>query len=114
MSGLFAGSSLERPVTCEVCHQSLDDCTCPRNADGNVCRPKDQIARLRLERRRGKSVTVIADLDPVATDLKGLAKILRSTCGSGGSVTDAGIEIQGDHRTTCGELLRGRGFTVRG
>ncbi len=114
MSGLFSGTPLERPVSCERCQLPLDSCPCPRDASGAVCLPKDQPARVRREKRRGKYVTVIAGLDPDATDLNALAKELRSSLGSGGTVTKSGeIELQGDHRDKMVELLKKRGYPAK-
>jgi translation initiation factor 1 len=61
--------------------------------------------------RRGKTVTVIrglpgADLAATATDLKKL-------CGSGGSVKDGAVEIQGDHREKIVARLRAQGHQVK-
>ncbi len=56
--------------------------------------PKPQI---RLEKRAGKYVTVIAGLHTYGSDrLNTIAKELKSLCGSGGTVKDGVIEIQGD------------------
>ena len=46
--------------------------------------------------RRGKTVTIITGLPPA--DLAGVAKELKRLCGSGGSVKDGAVEIQGDQR----------------
>lgn len=113
MSGLFDGSKLQRPVTCPACDIAREDCTCPRNAQGQLCRPADQDARVRREKRRGKWVTVVTGLDPTATDLKQLAKQLKATCSAGGSITDDGIEVQGDHRDRIVDLLKGKGYPAK-
>jgi len=114
MSGLFAGTPLERPVTCEACEQPLDECTCPRDAAGRVVAPRDQTAVVRTERRnRGKTVTTVAGLDPVASDLEAIVKDLRGRCASGGSVTDGVIVVQGDHRDVVTKMLRDLGYAVR-
>lgn len=72
------------------------------------------IARLRLEQRRGKPVTVAAleGLDPEA--LRALGKELKSRCGSGGTVKDNAVELQGDHRETLRLYLPTRGLRVKG
>lgn len=104
MSGLFAGSSLERPVTCERCAQPLASCSCPRDRkSGRLLDPKDQPVRVRREKRNGKVVTVIVGFAPRSDrtdDLPALLKHFRTTLGAGGSYskTDASIELQGDHR----------------
>ena len=114
MSGLFAGTPLERPVTCAVCEKPLDECHCPRDAEGNVLLPKDQTAVVRHERRsKGKTVTLVTGLDPVASDLRELLKTLKTRCGSGGTVRDGVIEIQGDHCQVVGDTLAEAGYRVR-
>jgi len=113
MAGLFDGTSLERPVTCEVCGQALDACTCPRDGSGRVCRPQDQPARVQREKRRGKWVTVVSGLDADATDLKGMLKRFRQACSAGGKVTADGVELQGDHREQILEALRAAGYPAK-
>ena len=114
MSGLFAGTPLERPVTCEQCEKTLDECTCPRDGDGRVLMPSKQHARVRREKRRkGKVVTAVSGLDPVASDLDALVKELKTKCGAGGTTTDEGIEIQGDHRDAVADVLRAAGYPVK-
>jgi len=67
MSGLFDGTPLERPITCELCKRPLADCACPRSESGVVLLPKGQPVRVgREKRRKGKTVTIITGLDHVA------------------------------------------------
>src|SRR5262245_47783205 len=99
MSGLFAGTKWERPATCEQCAKPRTECTCPRNAAGELCLPKDQPVRVSRERRGGgKMVTIVSGLDAKATDLGGLLKRFRGEFGTGGTIADGRIELQGDHR----------------
>jgi len=111
--GLFDGTSLERPVTCDRCDKPLKDCACPRNAAGQVCEAKDQPARVRREKRRGQWITVVYQLDPVATDLKILLKSLKKACAAGGSVNDDGVEIQGDHKDKVLKHLLKLGYAAK-
>ena len=54
-------------------------------------------ARIRLERRAsGRVVTVIAGVPGRASEVEALAKLLKARCGTGGSVKDLDIELQGD------------------
>jgi len=54
--------------------------------------------KIRLERRRGKYVTVIAGLVSYGEPrMKRIAKELRSLCGAGGTVKNGNVEIQGDN-----------------
>lgn len=48
--------------------------------------------------RKGKGVTLISGLPSNESELKSLAKQLKALCGSGGTVKNGVIEIQGDHR----------------
>jgi len=81
--GLFDGTSLERPVTCDACGKALARCACPRDAAGDLCTPKHQDARVRRDKRRGKWTTVVAGLDPQATDLKALTRQLKAKHAAG-------------------------------
>lgn len=115
MPGLFYGTPLERPVTCERCERPMAECTCPRSADGAIRLPKDQPARVQRQTagRGGKTVTVITGLDPVATDLAALLKDLRSALGTGGTVKNGVIELQGDHRERTLAHLKALGYPAK-
>ncbi len=111
--GLFDGTSLEQPVTCEHCNAELSACTCPRDASGCVCPPSAQSPRVRREKRRGKWCTIIAGLDPVATDRKALLKQLRTALGTGGGVSDDEVVLQGDHRDAVVQRLCELGYSAK-
>jgi len=114
MAGLFDGTPLERPVTCEACGQALADCRCPRDASGRLLPPVRQTARIRLEKRSGgKWVTLVAGLDPSASNLGELLRQFKHRCAAGGAVQDGVILIQGDHREAAGELLAAAGYRVK-
>ncbi|MEM8738912.1 MAG: translation initiation factor [Planctomycetota bacterium] len=113
MAGLFDGTPLERAVTCGVCGTAEADCGCPRDADGAVCRPADQAARVRRERRRGKWVTVVSGLDPAASDRAALLREAKKLCSAGGAATADGFEVQGDHRDRLVAVLRERGYPAK-
>jgi len=111
--GLFDGTPLEQPVTCERCGKPLAECACPRGRSGAVVTPGDQPARVRREKRRGKWTTVAYQLDPAATDLPAMLKGFKTRFGAGGKVTDDGFEIQGDHREAVLEELKRLGYPVK-
>ena len=114
MAGLFDGTSLQRPVTCEVCEKPLADCQCPRDASGRVLLPCQQTAVIRLEKRPGgKIVTVVGGLDAKASRLDNLLKQLKNRCAAGGTVQDGLLLIQGDHRDAVSEILRTAGYSVK-
>ena len=113
MSGLFAGTPWERPVTCQRCEKALDQCACPRDSRGQLKPPRDQPARVRREKRGGKIVTVVTGLDPVASDLPGLLKRFKSLCAAGGTLRDRSIEIQGDQRDKLVATLCDMGYPAK-
>lgn len=103
MSGLFAGTPLQQPVTCECCGKPHATCVCPRGRDGKVLRPQDQQISVRREKRGGKLVTVLtgfAPRSPRTDDLPTLLSDLKKKLATGGKVdSNSGeIELQGDHR----------------
>jgi translation initiation factor 1 len=63
--------------------------------------------------RAGKGVTVITGLPLTAATLAALASELKRLCGSGGTVKDGSIEIQGEHRDRLVAELSRRGFAAR-
>jgi translation initiation factor 1 len=65
------------------------------------------------KRRRGKTVTVISGFALSQDDLKTLTKTLKTFCGSGGTIKDDQIEIQGDHREKIAEKLDALGYKVK-
>lgn len=77
--------------------------------------PSDGFARVRRETkgRKGKGVIVISGLGIDTKALKELAKKLKKTCGTGGSVVDETIEVQGDKRDVIQQVLEKAGFKVK-
>lgn len=77
--------------------------------------PSDGFAKVRRETkgRKGKGVVTISGLGLNATELKALAKKLKKTCGSGGSVVGETIEVQGDKREQIQQVLEKSGFKVK-
>jgi translation initiation factor 1 len=75
----------------------------------------DGIVRVRRETggRGGKTVTTVQGVPVLEAALKELAGELKRLCGTGGTVKDRVIEIQGDHRDTIVTALQQRGFTVK-
>jgi translation initiation factor 1 len=119
MGRLFARTPWDRPPTCERCGKLEPECTCPPPGAAAVAEPVridpgSQTARLRLEKRsRGKLVTLVTNLDPAGNDLAALAAQLKSKCGTGGTVKDAAIELQGDQVATAEQVLQGLGYKTR-
>ena len=97
---------------CPDCGMPTADCVCRRT---DPVRKGDGIVRLWRETkgRKGKGVTLITGLSLPDDELLKLASDLKQRCGSGGTVRDGVIEIQGDHRDILLEELRKRGHTVK-
>lgn len=77
--------------------------------------PQQQTVYLHRESkgRGGKTVTLVKNLSLSPKDMKFLAKKLKSICGSGGTVKDNQIEIQGEHREKIAEALKKMGYKVK-
>ena len=75
----------------------------------------DGYVRVRREGkgRRGKTVTTISGLGLGSVELRALASELKRKCGTGGTVIDVVIEIQGDHVDRVVDELTGRGYRVK-
>ncbi len=99
---------------CRGCGQPERGCTCGEAASEAV--PSRPVAKLRTEKkgRGGKTVTVVFGLPNNAAFLKELSQDLKRACGTGGTATDEGVELQGDLRERVRELLVARGFLVKG
>ncbi len=77
--------------------------------------PQQQTAYLHRESkgRGGKAVTLVKNLTLSPADMKTLAKKLKATCGSGGTVKGSIIEIQGEHREKIAVALAKMGYKVK-
>ena len=103
--------STEQGRMCPDCRQPLTDCRC-----GEAQAPAgDGVVRISRETkgRKGKGVTLITGIPLAGAELKAYAKLLKACCGTGGTVKDGVVEIQGDQRDTLVLLLREKGWTVK-
>jgi translation initiation factor 1 len=99
--------STEGGRMCPDCRRPSMQCTCKAKAapvgDGVV-----RVSR-QTKGRGGKSVTLVKGLALDAAALALLGKQLRTACGSGGTVKDGVIEVQGNHCDLVMETLRAHG-----
>jgi translation initiation factor 1 len=74
--------------------------------------PAEQPLRVMLEtkHRAGKTVTIVYGFVGTEEDMNGLGKALKNHCGTGGSVKDGEIIIQGDHRQKVFQFLKQKGY----
>jgi translation initiation factor 1 len=63
--------------------------------------------------RGGKAVTLVKGLVLDGPALAKLAQQIKAACGSGGTVKDGVIEVQGEHRDRVIELLAAQGYAVK-
>jgi translation initiation factor 1 len=101
---------------CPRCGWPEANCQCSSNRSASEPLPSRIVAKLRMEKkgRGGKMVTVIDGLPRNDAFLKELAQELKRTCGTGGTVTDGGIELHGDLRDRLREVLAQKGLAVKG
>ncbi len=79
----------------------------PQQSDGVV-----RVSR-QTKGRKGSGVCLITGMDLGEAELKKLAKQLKKKCGSGGTVKNGVIEIQGDHREVLVDALIMLGFRAK-
>jgi len=74
---------------------------------------KQQRLRVRLDTRQraGKAVTLVEGFDGKKEDLEDLGKKLKTHCGTGGSVKDGEIIVQGDQRDRITQWLLNNGYS---
>ena len=100
---------------CPSCGKPKTNCECWEKQSQKIDRSGDGIVRVSRETkgRKGKGVTIISGIQMTEKDLKALAKELKKKCGTGGTVREGKIEIQGEHRDRLVELLTKKGYTVK-
>lgn len=105
--------STEAGRICPQCRRPVAQCVCRAQARAQPA--GDGVARVRLETkgRKGKGVTVVWGVPVDEAGLQQLGKQLKAACGTGGTVKDGQIEVQGDHVAQVMETLRQRGYQVR-
>lgn len=90
----------------------------PKKAKKQTQQPKqknDGVVRVGRETkgRKGAGVTIITGIPSHPEGLKQIAKELKQKCGTGGTVKNGVIEIQGDQRDLLAKELSTRGYTVK-
>lgn len=105
--------SCESGRVCPECREPMASCLCRQKS--KAAPAGDGIVRVGRETkgRKGKGVTLIRGVPLPVDELKKLAKELKQKCGTGGTLKDGVIEIQGDHRDSLIDLLEAKGWTVK-
>jgi translation initiation factor 1 len=101
---------------CPVCGWPQRDCQCSGRRAASEPVPSRPVAKLRVEKsgRSGKTVTVVYGLPQNAAFLRELGQDLKRACGTGGTTTDDGVELQGDLRDRVRDALTRKGYIVKG
>jgi translation initiation factor 1 len=99
---------------CPKCGWPAGDCHCSSQRDEPVPERLSAVLRLEKKGRGGKSVTVVSGLPRNAAFLSELAGALKRACGTGGTIADGEVEIQGDQRERLRAALQSRGMRVKG
>jgi translation initiation factor 1 len=116
MKSAFANAGLvystEAGRMCPTCRQPKANCVCKTS---QAVTKGDGVVHVSRETkgRAGKGVTLIKGLALEAVALNELGKQLKTGCGSGGTVKDGVIEVQGDHVERIMQTLKDKGFVVK-
>ncbi len=107
--------STEAGRMCPDCRQPVAQCVCKANAAAAAVPVGDGVVRVSRETkgRGGKAVTLVKGVPLDLAGLTALGKQLKSACGSGGTVKEGVIEVQGDHCDKVIAALQGHGYKVK-
>lgn len=118
-SGLNSLSSLvystDAGRACTGCGQAVADCRCAAIAAAAARPVGDGVVRVSRETkgRGGKAVSLVRGVPLDDAGLAALAKELKAACGSGGTVKDGVLEVQGDHVERALAWLLAKGFKAK-
>ncbi len=98
---------------CPTCRELYKHCRCDQPSTS--AKKSDGIVRVMRDRKQrgGKTVTVISGVPDDNATMTALAQQLKKLCGSGGTIKDGNIEIQGDHCDKVMTKLTSLGYKVK-
>ncbi len=104
--------STQHGKMCPNCSQPIHQCVCKTSQKAPT---GDGIVRItkEIKGRKGKCVTVITGIPLPSMELVVFGKHLKKICGSGGTVKDGIIELQGDHCDRMVEVFKKRGWKAK-
>jgi len=114
---LFEGTKWDVPPTCDRCGKSAAECKCPPlpPPPPEYLAPEKQTAKLAVEKRGGgRFVTIVRGLAAADNDLASLLAKLKADLGTGGTVKDDIVEIQGKQIEGVRTTLAALGYKVKG
>ena len=98
--------------TCPRCRRPVAACACKRPSSGPVGDGRVRVGRA-TQGRKGKGVTTVTGLPLGPAEVAALGQALKRLCGSGGTVKDGVVEIQGDHRDRVVAWLAEQGYDAK-
>ncbi len=104
--------STETGRMCPKCGKALADCICKKSNLTPLKGGPVKVAR-ESKGRKGKTVTLVSNLPLSETEARSLLSDLKRICGTGGTLKDGILEIQGDHRDAICDELSKRSFSVK-
>lgn len=104
--------STEVGRTCPGCQRPVAECVCGREQSAPPATGPVRVSR-ETKGRGGKCVTLVKGLALAPDALAELGKRLKAACGSGGTVKDGVIEMQGDHCDRVVAALIAEGFKAK-
>lgn len=98
---------------CPRCSRPIAQCECASQRKQEI--KGDGIIRVARETkgRAGKGVTLIRGLPLAESELKAMSTKMKQLCGTGGTVKDGVIEIQGDNRDKLLAWLQAQGYVAK-
>lgn len=104
--------STDKGRICPGCGWPADKCACSRPVATPAKGGPVRVLR-ETKGRKGKGVTLVTGLGLPDEEMAALGRELRQRCGSGGTVKNGAIEIQGDHRDQVVVLLGAKGIKAK-
>ena len=92
-------------MVCPKCGLPEELCVCQ-----TIAKEAQTIRVEKIQKRYGKSMTIIRGVDTTKIDVRNLMKKLKSKLACGGTYKNGEIELQGDHRHRIKEILVKEGF----
>ncbi len=112
--------STDKGRICPGCGKFAAGCSCKKKKPARAVTarsgcPDDGVVRIgrEVKGRKGKTATVIFGIPLDDEELKRFAKSLKKRCGTGGSVKNGVITIQGDHRHAILSEIKKQGYTAK-
>ncbi len=99
-----------------IVYSTHSDNSSEQDKDGSYAfPPAEQYLSVQLDtkNRKGKEMTLIEGYNGDETALKKFAKMLKKQCGTGGTIEEGQVLLQGDQREKVKELLQDKGYNLK-